>query len=301
MNSPSLDGHAASPANHDRTRPDYVIVGHVTRDVVPGGFVPGGTVTYAGLTAVALGQKVGAVTSVGPSLDVVRLFPSIDFVIRPAAETTTFENVYHDGHRTQWLRGVAGPLDSELVPPSWRAAPVVHLAPLAGEFAGDLVAAFPGARLVGLTPQGWLRTWNAEGRVRRRPWPDPEIALSRADAVVLSEEDVEDDWSVLEGYAAQTRLLVVTQGARGCTVFEAGRRWPVPAYPAREVDATGAGDVFAAAFFTRLLEQGDPIRAAQFANCVASFAVEHVGPGGVPGPEQIEARLLSHPLSGSRG
>lgn len=301
MSSPSFDGLASLGVNQREARPDYVIVGHVTRDVVPGGFVPGGTVTYAGLAAVALGRRVGAVTSVGPNLEVARLFPSIDFVIRPAHETTTFENVYHEGHRTQWLRSVAGPLDAELVPPSWRAAPIVHLAPLAGEFAGDLVAAFPDAQLVGLTPQGWLRTWNAEGRVRRRPWPDPDVALDRADAVVLSEEDVEDDWQVLEGYAARTRLLVVTQGARGCTVFESGRRWQVPAYPAREVDATGAGDVFAAAFFSRLLESGDPVRAARFANCVASFAVEHVGPGGVPDPARIDARLLAHPLCGSRG
>jgi sugar/nucleoside kinase (ribokinase family) len=186
------------------------------------------------------------------------------------------------------------------VPPAWRAAPIVHLAPLAREFDGDLVAAFPEARLVGLTPQGWLRTWDDQGRVRRCPWPHPSTALERADAVVLSEEDVEEDWGVLEAYADQTHLLVVTQGARGCTVFESGRRWQVPAYPAREIDATGAGDVFAAAFFLRLLDGGDPVRAAQFANCVASFAVEHVGPGGVPSPDAIEARMRHHPLVASR-
>lgn len=295
------NGLFAAPSTNGRARPDYVLVGHVTRDVVPGSYVPGGTVTYAGLTAIALGRSVGAVTSVGPDLEVRTLFPEIDFEIRPAAETTTFENVYHDRHRTQWLRAVAAPLDVEAVPPSWRAAPIVHLAPLAGEFDGDFVAAFPGAQLVGLTPQGWLRTWNEEGRVRRRPWPNPEVALARADAVVLSEEDVEEDWDVLTGYAERTRLLVVTQGARGCTVFAPNGRWQVPAFPAKEVDATGAGDVFAAAFLVKLLEHDDPVRAAAFANCVASFAVEHVGPGGVPDPEQIEARMRANPIVAVRG
>lgn len=293
----SKDGIIAPP---DRDRPDYVIVGVVTRDVVRGGFVPGGTVTYAGLTAVALHQKVGAVTSVGPDLDVAGLFPSIRFRVRQAAETTTFENVYHEGHRTQWLRAVAGRLTVEDVPLAWRSAPIVHLAPLAGEFGGELVAAFPPTALVGLTPQGWLRTWNADGRVRRRPWPEPSLALARADAVVLSEEDVDEDWSVLEDYAARTRILVVTQGARGCTVFEDGKRWQVPGFPAREIDATGAGDVFAAAFFIRFRETGETISAARYANAVASFAVEHVGPGGVPAPEKIEARLAQHPTVPAR-
>lgn len=295
------DGRSPRQEPDGATRPGYVIVGVVTRDVIPGGFVPGGTVTYAGLTAVALGETVGAITSVGPDLAVRDLFPSIQFVIRPAPQTTTFENVYQGGHRTQWLRSVAASIDLALVPPAWLWAPIVHLAPLAGEFDEDLVASWPGARLIGLTPQGWLRTWDDAGQVRRRPWPRPEIALARADAVVLSEEDVEEDWSVLESYAAQARLLVVTQGARGCTVLESGKRWQVPAYPAREVDATGAGDAFAAAFFVDLLRRGDPVRAAQFANCVGSFAVEHVGPGGVPDPDEIEARMRANPIAAVRG
>lgn len=277
----------------DESAPDYVLVGHVTRDIVGDGYVIGGTVTYAGLTANALGHSVGVVTSVGRNLDLARSLPGLRFHVQPASETTTFENVYRDGHRQQWIRAVAARLGPSLVPPTWRSAPIVHLAPLTGEFGSDMLAVFEKCQLLGLTPQGWLRTWNANGFVRRSAWIQPEDALAACDAVVLSEEDLEGDWDVLRSYAGAARLLVVTQGVQGCTVFHGSRAWQVPAFPVAEVDATGAGDVFAAAFFVGLLKDGDPVSAAHYANCVASFAVEALGTAGVPTAAAVAERLTT--------
>ena len=273
--------------------PDYVLIGHVTRDVVGDGFVIGGTVTYAGLTALALGCRVGAITSTGSDLALARQLPGIEVQVKPAMMTTTFENVYCEGHRQQWIRAIAAPLDRSLVPFAWRSAPIVHLAPLVGEFGSEIVPTFERCQLLGLTPQGWLRTWNDEGFVRRSPWHQPREALSACDAVVLSEEDVEGDWDTLRSYAEITRLLVVTRGAQGCVVFDRGHGWQVPAFDVREVDATGAGDVFAAAFFVGMIRDGDPIAAAHYANCVASFAVEALGTDGIPTAEAVAERLAT--------
>jgi len=44
---------------------DYLVIGHVAADVTPTGLQLGGTVSYAGLTARALGVRVGIVTSSG--------------------------------------------------------------------------------------------------------------------------------------------------------------------------------------------------------------------------------------------
>jgi 1D-myo-inositol 3-kinase len=293
--SAALGGVAPHGARSEHAAaPDYVLVGHVTRDVVPGGFVPGGTITYAGLTALALGRQVAAVTSVGPDFLPDSILPGVPVAVAPADATTTFENVYHGGHRQQWLRARAASLPVSLVPAAWRSAPIVHLAPLVEEFGAEMAAAFAGSRLLGLTPQGWLRAWDDDGFVHRRAWPEPEAVLRACDAVVLSEEDVEGDWALCAQYAALAHLLVVTQGAAGCTVFERGRPWSVPAYPAVEVDATGAGDVFAAAFFISFLDRGDPVAAARYANCVASFAVEAIGPHGVPTPAAVAERLTGY-------
>ena len=65
----------------------------------------------------------------------------------------------------------------------------------------------------------------------------------------------------------------------------------VPAYQANEVDPTGAGDVFATAFFVRLHETGDAVQAARFANAAASFVVEGPGVSCIPSRAQVEWRL----------
>ena len=271
--------------------PDYVVIGHITRDVVPGGYVVGGTVTYAGLTAAALGRTVGVVTSAGPDLDLRVALPGLAYHLKPAAATTTFENQYHDGKRTQWIRAIADPLGPELIPNAWRSVPIAHLAPLDNELGVDILSALSKVDLIGVTPQGWMRRWDAAGIVSSRPWDEAEVILPAVGAAILSEEDVGRDWDILRRFASLVPILAVTQGASGCTVFENGKGWHVPAFPAVEVDATGAGDVFAAAFLIRLLENGSPISAARYANCVASFAVEAPGPNGIPSAQQVHARL----------
>jgi sugar/nucleoside kinase (ribokinase family) len=58
------------------------------------------------------------------------------------------------------------------------------------------------------------------------------------------------------------------------------------------VDATGAGDVFAAAFFVRLLTTRDPWEATRFATLLASHSVTRAGLDGIPTPREIEECLL---------
>ena len=40
--------------------PDYLVIGHITKDLLNRGFTVGGAVTYSGLTARNLGRKVGS-------------------------------------------------------------------------------------------------------------------------------------------------------------------------------------------------------------------------------------------------
>ena len=51
------------------TRPDFLAIGHVTRDLLPGGaFTLGGTVTFAALTARHLGLASAVVTCADEAL-----------------------------------------------------------------------------------------------------------------------------------------------------------------------------------------------------------------------------------------
>jgi len=70
-----------------------------------------------------------------------------------------------------------------------------------------------------------------------------------------------------------------------------GRTRRVGAHPAREVDPTGAGDAFAAAFLLALARGADPADAARLGAAAGSIAVEGEGADALPRlREEAEAR-----------
>jgi sugar/nucleoside kinase (ribokinase family) len=265
----------------------YLAIGHVTRDLLSEGeFTAGGTVNYAARTARALGCRVGVITSAGEDFCPQDFLPDVQVHFIPASATTTFENRYHQERRVQMVRAVATPLTSTSVPLHWRSAGVVHLGPVAQECDPAIIEAFPDS-FVGITPQGWMRRWDEDGRVTATIWENADAYLPHVDAVVLSEEDVGGDERLVEQWASLARVLVVTHGAAGCDVYTKGRAEHVPGFPTVEVDPTGAGDVFAAVFFVRL-QEGDSVReAARLANCVAAASVKRIGLAGAPTVEEI--------------
>ncbi len=270
---------------------DYLIVGHVCKDLTPDGPRLGGTATFAALTAQAIGWQVGIVTSAPDSLlPLLKPLESISMVRLPAEVPTTFENVYTSEGRIQRLWGRAAPLVVQHIPKTWRKPQVAHLAPVADEVEPAILSIFAGA-LVALTPQGWMRCWDGTGQVSYRPWPTAEWMLPHAGAVVFSIEDVGGDEALVRHYAAQTKVLVVTRGAEGCTLFVGGEPHHVPAQKVSERDPTGAGDVFAAAFFIRLHMTSDPLRAARFATWLAGDSVTREGLDSIPRAEVVRAAL----------
>ena len=272
--------------------PSYLVVGHVAKDLTPSGPRLGGTAAYAALTARALGYAPGLVTAADNDLDLAPL-GGLDVAMTPSPASTTFENIYGPDGRRQYLRARASVLSIACLPSAWRSAGIVHVGPIAGEVPTDLVEALAAAgSFLGLTPQGWMRRWTGDGEVLPANWTDAPSLLPLASAVVCSIDDIQGDWGMARHWSGATKILVVTQGASGCTVFAQGQpKHHVSAPEVTEVDPTGAGDVFAAAFFIRLQETQSPFTAARFANQVAAASVTRPGLAGVP--SAAEARRLS--------
>ncbi len=268
--------------------PDYLVIGHITKDLLAEGFTVGGTVMYAAVTAQRLGKQAAIVTSAAADLVLPPIFDGIQVARTLSPTTTTFRNIYIDGTRQQYVRAVADPIQPQAVPAAWRRVPLVHLGPLVGEVNEALVHQFAGSRVIA-TPQGWFRSWDEAGLVSLGQWPGAGQLLPYLTALVLSDQDVRGDPACVERFAPLTRILVLTHGPRGATVYHAGEVRDFSTRPATEVDPTGAGDVFAAAFLIRLAEVGDPWEAARFANVVASFSVEGQGVSAIPSREQVEA------------
>jgi sugar/nucleoside kinase (ribokinase family) len=283
------------------TAPEFLAVGHVTRDLFPDGSCrPGGTALYAAATASRLGVRAALLTA-GRGPDAVRgattdvgsseTLSAIDWVVLPADIDTTFENRDERGVRQQWLHAVAPRITRRDVPARLRSCRMVHLGPVADELDLDLLAAFQGAKIVA-TPQGWMRAWEQPlpAPVAARAFSPPPVLLARLTALVLSIEDVSRDEAAVAAYAAACPIVVVTRGAAGATLFVGGRPSSVPAFPAAELDATGAGDVFAAAFLVGLDETGDPVASATSAARIAAASVEGVSISAIPTRAEVRSR-----------
>jgi sugar/nucleoside kinase (ribokinase family) len=265
---------------------DYLVVGHVAHDLTPHGPLLGGTAAYSALTARALGYRVGIVTVSGPETSLAPL-QDIPVVSLESPNSTTFENIYTEHGRIQYLRAQATRIDLTRVPEVWRRASIIHLGPIANEMDAFLPEGFS-TGLLGLTPQGWMRKWDEEGRVSRAEWTNADFAMARASAVVISREDVDGNDEIIEHMAQQTRILVVTENAAGAVLYWNGDRRRFRASQVTEVDPTGAGDVFAAAFFTRLFTTRDPWEATRFATLIATRSVTRVGLEGIATAPEIE-------------
>lgn len=269
---------------------DYLIVGHVAVDITPTGMQLGGTVSYSALTARALGLRVGIVTSSGTDAPLQAL-DGIQIVNIPAEQSTTFENIKTENGRRQILHHQAAPILLEHIPQVWRTASIIHLAPIAGELDSSLAEQLSG-KFLGVTPQGWMRTWDENGQVAACAWENGEQALGQAGAVVMSVEDVNRDLEQVEAMAHQTRILCLTEGEAGAVLYWNGDRRRFRPIKVQEVDTTGAGDIFAAAFFMRYYNTRDPWEATRFATNLAARSVTRVGLNGIPTAQEIEECLM---------
>jgi sugar/nucleoside kinase (ribokinase family) len=284
--------------------PEFVVIGHATRDLLPDGtWRLGGGVAYAGAAAGRLGLRAGVLTSAPPDvLSALRdALPDAAIINIPASEATTFENIYDATGRRQFLRARAERLTLDHLPPAWAEARIILLAPLAQEVDPSFAQAFLGA-LVAAAPQGWLRRWDAEGAVSPGPLDVAPRVLPYARALILSRDDLllpgadpaqkEQAEAVVATWASQTPLVAVTRGSDGADLYTSGA--PAESFPglaAHEVDPTGAGDVFAAAFLCWLDRTGDARAAVRFANHVAASSVERVGVESAPTVAQLITRF----------
>jgi 1D-myo-inositol 3-kinase len=284
---------------------DILLIGHVTRDVIDNNpqsaYRLGGTVSFAAITALCLGRRPTIITRAAADTNLSELPTAVELHVLPSIATTTFANVYTDQGRIQYCYTPAPAITADDIPVAMRQPRAVLLGPLVNEIGSDIAPLFLESTLVAAVPQGWMRQWDATGRVHSKPWENAEAILPHLDVLVLSLEDIDYDLSRLDPFFEHLSMVVVTEYRDGSTLYRRdanGRinETKIPPRPANEVDPTGAGDIFATAFMIRLQETNDPVQAARFANITASFGVEHEGVGGIPSREQVLAYMEEFPF-----
>jgi sugar/nucleoside kinase (ribokinase family) len=293
--------------------PTIVVVGAAARDLTdqdPRGWRLGGGVTYSALVTARLGVPTGALVGVdglsanAHELDLLRE-AGVDLRTIVLDRAPIFRNIERPEGRLQLSEGPSHAVPPEAVPEDWLAAPGWILAPVAAELP-DAWADVPSAEAtVAVGWQGLLRDLPVDAPVRHStPGSGPIIA--RADIVGISRDDVDPSipLDTLVGHLHPWATLVVTQGDRGGVVVETGvdgirrlRHYP-PVRARALADATGAGDVFLAAFAAARIEPrlvGGRIAAGfdlLVAATAASLNIEGIGLHGVPDRAAVRQRML---------
>ncbi len=268
------DGTLGEKAPQRSGAPTVLVAGNVTLDRYGEAFTPGGTVTYATQTYLGLGARVRVATVAGPTFPVEAL-AGAEADVHRREHTTTFVNRYGpDGKRTQLVEAVAPAVDPSRVPPEWRSVDVLHLAPILSEVDIPAWVRTVKARFVGIGVQGWVRAVEPGGRVVQPAWEPSEDDLRGVDAASVGEDDLVGQGDLLDRLARSVPIVAFTHSERGCELILRGRTVRVGAFRTREVDPTGAGDVFSAGFFLGLAEGADPADAARLGAAAASIVVE---------------------------
>jgi len=276
--------------------PEFVAVGHVTHDLVNGKIRLGGAALYSSITASRLGKRAALFTSYGQDFAGAKVLNGVPSRVVPADRTSTFRNLYTEAGRVQLVFGQADPLAVGAFPPEWKTSEIVYLCPVLHEVSMQMAGAVPDA-LLGAAPQGWMRTWDEEGRIRARRWEGFHPLLRSVRFLIASEKDIEGNEDLVDEFRSLTPIVVITRAEQGAVIYLPDRTIEMGAYSAREVDPTGAGDCFGAAFLIRLRETGDVLESARFASCVGSFVVEGEGIHGIPAREDVLRRMKQQHIS----
>ena len=269
----------------------YLILGHITQDVSPSEIHLGGTASYSGLTACALGHSVRMVTAFPQKFP----FPSIknlSFYCVDSEKATKFKNIMQNGNRKQYCYSQATVLTPDVIPPEWMQSDIVHIGPVAQEILPETAALFREHHFLCATPQGWMRSWDEEGLVHPINWNWAEQVLPYLKAVVISTEDIQGDEKIIAEMVRLSNILVVTEAKDGARVYWNGdvRHFSAPNVTA--LDATGAGDIFSAVYFSRLFSTGDAWQSAKIAVQLASHSVSKAGLQGIPTIQDIQQSMV---------
>jgi 1D-myo-inositol 3-kinase len=266
-----------------------LIAGHYCHDVLlaKGGGVTrtlGGSAAYGAAIFDAFGEPFQVAAKVGADFLYASQVSHQPAVVS-AAKTTAFVDDYRGTERRERVEAVCESLSPKDLPAGPFALGLAF--GVAGEVPLPVLARMRRiCRLVLADAQSVLREILPSGEVRLRPLDRqaPQyldyLKASRAEAGFLD--------------LAQLRpclRLLITDGARGCTLLDASNEIHIPSLPAAEKDPTGAGDCFLAGFALGLARGLRDEQAARLGAYCGARAVEQVG---VPrlGPAEILAAPL---------
>jgi len=280
-------------------RNKFLSIGNIDRAVNKTEFgekIAYGGGTYTGITANELGWDTTILTKGNEQLSewLIELEDlGIRVIMQPDDSITSFYNDYTSGIRVQKLVSKTGKIIFDLE----EKFDVIHIAPLFHEVDLALVKkAKNKCKLLSLDVQGLVRE-EKNGIVEGVFLEDRKEWFNEVDILKVGEEEIkyvseketpEEICKDLKSLGP--KIVTLTFGKKGSVVF--GKKfYNIPTIAVKEVDPTGAGDVYATAFVIKYFETKDERDAGFFAAAASSFVVEDFGARNIQSREKVEERV----------
>lgn len=277
----------------------FLVIGNITKDRLVlkiGESVSFGGTIYAGITAARLGYKA-YILSKG-NLEAIPLIKSlskegVQVKLQPDKHLTFFVNDYLLGERKQLLLEHTG----KIVYKSLGKMDIIHFNPMFNEISlNDLKKARKDCKILSLDVQGLVRTIK-DKKVIGKFWSERKEFLEYIDFLKVGKTEIKfvsrkrahkDVCKELSSLGA--KVIALTFGKKGSIVFEKDCFYKIPAYKTKEIDPTGAGDVYATAFAIKYFETKNALKSGLFASAAASFVVEDYGLKNIALRKEVEER-----------
>jgi hypothetical protein len=290
-----INSHALDMASKIQNL-NILAVGHVTHDRYGDELVAGGCAYFGAKVASSLGAHVHLLTAVGDDFQLDSSLKGLAVDLKRGGQTTVFTNLYpENAPRLQIVETQAPMINLDQAVHAGlqnQFFDVLFLAPVMGEldlrepWASQLHARYRTMTLQGLMKCGQESqdaVLKSQGKriVVKVPTRLDFSILKGLDAVFLSDEDLLlfGDDQFLADLIAVVPLVYVTQGEKGCLIYQNGQTINQPLIYRTEnvVDTTGAGDTFAMATSLALACGLSVQDAAVLGACASSVMIEGIG------------------------
>ncbi len=276
----------------------------------------GGPPCYAGLICSRFGLEVTALTKVGNDFpDEQAVWLARNGILLRAVDrsvskpTTRFRIVNSEGNRSLVLVSRCEDISASQIPPGVRFDASL-ISPVAGEISPSVLTEISArSDFTFLDPQGFLRSFAADGTVSSRGLKDKSI-ISKVDALKMDQTEAEaltgksDPREALQKIASVgLRKAIVTRGGESCFVLDGTRIYEISVPWSQVVDSTGAGDILSGATVGWYLKTRDFLRSACFGIAASSLSLHMIALAKVDLPISVDdsaARLfcLASPVAG---
>jgi len=213
-----------------------------------------------------------------------------------AATSATMVMVHGDGERSfiHYLGANAELVESDIDFEVIRRSKVLHVA---GAFLMPKFDGEPTARVMKRAKEAGIITsfdtcWDSRGRWMSLikpclPYIDYAVPSFEEAKMITGKNEPREVAQVLLDHGVGT--VALKMGERGCFIQNAEAEIAIPIYKVDIVDATGAGDAFAAGFLTGIVKGWDLEKTGQFANAVGALCC--LGVGATAGVRSLEETL----------